>query len=189
MGQIDAEARDVETTLKRTSHNLKHGFTWRGTLTAPFRRGAPKAPLKGQTHQDISPVFTDEYTSRTPSKSPTRPKVGRPKSAPSHASGDGTGLVGKGGKDKKEAAGTVTSPGDRSPAMPPSAGHMPEGFDGQLDILDGLLDGLNTQAHAINAELRQQNDGIEVLAGRIEPAAVETSSQAQQIKRRFRVRG
>lgn len=193
MGHIDADARDVEATLQRTSHNLKHGFTWRGAITSPFRRGAPKAFPKDRAHQDIAPVFTDEYTARSPSKSPTRAKYSSPKSATSHAGGGasapGRGLVAKSRKDKEEVVDAATSPGKRSPTLPPSAGHVPEGFDEQLDVLDGLLDGLNVQAQAINVELRQQNDGIEVLAGRIEPAAAETASQARQIKRRFGVRG
>lgn len=180
MGRIEADARDIEGTLKRTGYNLKHGFTWRGALTSPFRRGPPKSTGKS----DIAPVFTNDYTPRTPSKSPTRAKGGRslsPKSAPAQGGSSVNGLFEK--KEKKGA--DAASP----PARPRSAGHVPEGFDDQLDVLDSLMDGLNTQALAINAELRQQNEGIEVLADRIEPAAVEVASQSSQIKRRFRVKG
>ena len=174
MGRIEAHAREIEGTLKRTGYNLKHGFTWRGALTSPFRRGAPKPTGK----PDIAPVFTNDYTPRTPSKSPTRAKGGKsisPKSAP--AQGGSSADTARKGADAASPA-----------AKPRSAGHVPDGFDDQLDVLDSLMDGLNAQALAINAELRQQNEGIEVLADRIEPAAVEVASQSSQIKRRFRVK-
>lgn len=179
MGRIEADAREIEGTLKRTGYNLKHGFTWRGALTSPFRRGAPK--LTGKS--DIAPVFTNDYTPRTPSKSPTRARGGKsvsPKPAPAQGSRGTNGISEK--KEKKGADGASPA------AKPRSAGHVPEGFDDQLDVLDSLMDGLNAQALAINAELRQQNEGIEVLADRIEPAAVEVTSQSNQIKRRFRIK-
>ena len=64
MGEIDAEARDIDDNLKRTGYNLKHGFTWRGALTSPFRKASKKpagAAAPGTRRRDIAPVFKDDY--------------------------------------------------------------------------------------------------------------------------------
>lgn len=182
MGRIDADVRDADTTLKRTGYNIKHGFTWRGALTSPFRRGVKKPPGRG-TLQDIAPVFTDDYqaTQSSNSKSPKGGKSKPSAAGPSH----GGAKTEKNGKGKPSA----DSSNNSNQRKPPSAGHVPEGFDEQLDVLDGLMDGLAAQANAIGDELRQQNEGVEVLGDRIESVAEQTSSQSKQIKRRFRVRG
>eukprot|EP00903_Cladosiphon_okamuranus_P006999 g6810.t1 len=167
MGKIDAEARGIDNTLKQTGYHLKHGFTWRGALTSPFRRNKPKAKDVG-TAGDISPVFKDDYA--------------QPAAAPS----DGSVSPKKRGSLFKGRAAEKPPPPVEAPKVPK---HVPEGFEDQLDKLDGLLDGLNSQAKAIGAELKQQNEGIEVLGARVEPLKEETASQAKQIKRRFGVKG
>lgn len=167
MGEIDAEARGIDSKLKKTGYNLKHGLTWRGALTSPFRRNKPKAKDAG-TAGDISPVFKDDYT--------------QPAAAPS----DGSRSPKKRGSLFKGRAVEKSAPVVEAPKVPE---HAPDGFEDQLDKLDGLLDGLNLQAKAIGAELKQQNDGIEVLGARVEPLRQETASQAKQIKRRFGVKG
>lgn len=165
MGQIDAEARGIDSRLKQTGYNLKHGLTWRGALTSPFRRNKPKAKGAG-TPGDISPVFKDDYA--------------QPAAAPS----DGSSSPKKRGSLFKGRAAEKSPPPVEARKVPE---HAPEGFEDQLDKLDGLLDGLNLQAKAIGAELKQQNEGIEVLGERVEPLRQETASQAKQIKRRFGV--
>lgn len=169
MGQIDAEARGVDSRLKQTGYNLKHGLTWRGALTSPFRRNKPKAKGAG-TPGDISPVFKDDYVQQAPA-----PSDGSSSSSPK-----------KRGSLFKGRAAEKPPPPVQAPKV---SKHAPDGFEDQLDKLDGLLDGLNLQAKAIGAELKQQNEGIEVLAARVEPLRQETASQAKQIKRRFGVRG
>lgn len=167
MGQIDAEARGIDSKLKQTGYNLKHGLTWRGALTSPFRRNKPKAK-DADTAGDIPPVFKDDYA--------------QPAAAPS----DGSVSPKKRGSLFKGRAAQKSPPPVEAPKVPE---HVPEGFEDQLDKLDGLLDGLNLQAKAIGAELKQQNEGIEVLGARVEPLKQETASQAKQIKRRFGVKG
>lgn len=196
MGDIDAEARDIDDNLKRTGYNLKHGFTWRGALTSPFRRASkkPAGAAAGTRRRDISPVFKDDYQQQDNSSNTSKKSA-----APAHGGGvtDGkdkkekTGLFGSSKAANKKGAGrggggAGAGSGGAAPKLPE---HVPEGFDKQLDDLDGLLDGLSAQANAIGAELRQQNDGIEALGERVEPLRVETAAQGQQIKRRFRVRG
>lgn len=169
MGQIDAEARGIDSKLKQTGYNLKHGLTWRGALTSRFRRNKPKA--KGaDTAGDISPVFKDGYAQQ----------AGVAPSDGSSVSPKKRGSLFKGKAAEK------SPPRVEAPKVPE---HVPEGFEDQLDKLDGLLDGLNLQAKAIGAELKQQNEGIEVLGARVEPLKQETASQAKQIKRRFGVKG
>lgn len=177
MGQIDRDARHIEADLKRTGYNLKHGFTWVGALTSPFRRASKVPPGRG-VKGDISPVFKDGYQPKSPA-SKASPKHGADVSGEDKARGR---LFGK----KKDPAAAARVAG---PSKPPCPEHVPEGFEKQLDELDGLLDGLAAQAGAIGAELRQQNEGIETLGSKVEPIVAETSSQAQQIKRRFGVRG
>lgn len=167
MGEIDAEARGIDSRLQRTGFNLKHGLTWRGALTSPFRRNKPKA--KGaSTAGDISPVFKDDYV--------------QPAAAPS----DGSSSPKKRGSLFKGRAAEKSAPAVEASKV---SEHVPDGFENQLDKLDGLLDGLNLQAKAIGAELKQQNDGIEDLGARVEPLRQRTASQAKQIKRRFGVKG
>lgn len=175
MGKIDAEARGIDSKLKQTGYNLKHGLTWRGALTSPFRRNKPKAPGATNTG-DISPVFKDDYTQQQ-------------QPAPGHGSGTGTSSGSpkkRGSLFKGRAAAGKEAPVAEAPKLPQ---HVPDGFESQLDTLDGLLDGLNLQAKAIGAELKQQSEGIEVLAPRVEGLGQETASQAKQIKRRFGVKG
>lgn len=191
MGHIESDARGINADLKRTNYNLKYGFTWRGALAAPFRRSSKKPPgvaagIK-KTGDDISPVFKDDYQ-----KSPA-------KTAPAHGEGIAAnsrktngGLFGSmSPRRNKNGAGTAEgSNGNGSNTSPKLLQeHVPEGFEKQLDDIDGLLDGLAAQAKAIGTELKQQNEGIEVLGAQVEPARVEAESQAKQIKRRFRVRG
>jgi len=173
MGKIDAEARGIDSKLKQTGYNLKHGLTWRGALTSPFRRNKPKATGATNTG-DISPVFKDDYQQQQP--------------APRHGSSGSSGGSPKkrGSLFKGRAAAGKEAPVVEAPRLPQ---HVPDGFESQLDTLDGLLDGLNLQAKAIGAELKQQNEGIEVLAPRVEGLGQETASQAKQIKRRFGVKG
>lgn len=204
MGDIDAEARDIDDNLKRTAYNLKHGFTWRGALTSPFRKASKKPPGAAIRRRDIAPVFKDNYQPQQQDSN----KTNKSAAAPAHAGAtDGkgkkerTGLFGtsspkrnaankKGSKAKAGGGGGggagIEGGNKVEPGLPE---HVPQGFDKQLDDLDGLLDGLSAQANAIGAELRQQNEGIGTLGERVEPLRVETASQAQQIKRRFRVRG
>ena len=171
MGKIDAEARGIDSKLKQTGYNLKHGLTWRGALTSPFRRNKTKAAGATNT-RDISPVFKDGYSSSQPEEP-----------APSHSnSPKKKGSLFKG----RAAAGKEAPVVEQAPKLPE---HVPDGFESQLDTLDGLLDGLNMQAKAIGAELKQQNEGIVVLGERVEPLREETTSQAKQIKRRFGVKG
>ena len=168
MGRVDAEARGIDSTLQQTGYNLKHGLTWRGALTSPFRRNKLKAKGAG-TAGDISPVFKDEYT--------------QPAAAPSDGS---VSPKKRGSLFRGRAAQKSPPPPVEAPKMPE---HVPNGFEDQLDKLDGLLDGLNIQAKAIGAELKQQNEGIEVLEPRVEQLRQGTASQAKQIKRRFGVKG
>lgn len=186
MGNIDAEARGIDAKLARTKYNLKYGLTWRGALTSPFRRNKPTGAVKDIDKGDISPVFQDDYGSaeapahgkgKSSSSSSSSTKTSSPKKA-------GRSLFGsrkKGGEEDAEAGGAK--------AVPKLPEHVPDGFETQMDTLDGLLDGLTVQAKAIGAELKQQNEGIEVLGDRVEPLRKETASQAKQIKRRFGVRG
>lgn len=183
MGHIDRDARHIEADLKRTGYNLKHGFTWVGALTSPFRRASKVPPGRG-VKGDISPVFKDGYQPKSPA-SKGSPKHGEDTSGEDKARGR---LFGK-KKDSAEAAAAARATRVAGFSKPSCPEHVPEGFEKQLDELDGLLDGLAAQAGAIGAELRQQNEGIETLASRVEPVVAETSSQAQQIKRRFGVRG
>lgn len=172
MGNIDAEARGIDSKLKQTGYNLKHGLTWRGALTSPFRRNKPKA--SGATNTgDISPVFKDDYAQQQ-------------QPAPGHGSSGSGSPKKRGSLFKGRAAAGKETPVVEAPKLPQ---HVPDGFESQLDTLDGLLDGLNLQAKAIGAELKQQNEGIEVLAPRVEGLGQETASQAKQIKRRFGVKG
>ncbi|CAM9384765.1 unnamed protein product [Ectocarpus sp. 6 AP-2014] len=185
MGEIDAEARDIDGTLKRTGHNLKYGLTWRGALTAPFRRKKPPAQQAGGggiTGGDISPVFKDDFRQSTP-----------PGGAPAHGGNtSSTPSPKKGGRlkfgspRKKAGAARAEEIGTKAASKLPE--NVPEGFETQLDTLDSLLDGLTVQAKEIGAELKQQNEGIEVLGERVEPLRQETASQAKQIKRRFGVK-
>ena len=194
MGQIDRDARNIEADLKRTSYNLKYGFTWVGAVTSPFRR-ASKVPQGGQRGKggDVSPVFRDDYQVKGTSngKSPTKKTSGQ---HGAETAGDekqkGSLFARKKGSSEAATPAARAANGsgvDRSKLPCPE--HAPEGFEKQLDELDGLLDGLATQAGAIGAELRQQNEGIETLGSRVEPIVEQTSSQAKQIKRRFGVRG
>lgn len=193
MGEIDAEARDIDDNLKRTGYNLKHGFTWRGALTSPFRRASkkPAGAGAGTRRRDIAPVYKDDYQQQQRQDNNSNKSA-----APAHGGAatdskgkkDKTGLFGSSKAANKKGAGGSGGAGSGG-AAPKLPEHVPEGFDKQLDDLDGLLDGLSAQANAIGAELRQQNDGIEALGGRVEPLRVETAAQGQQIKRRFRVRG
>lgn len=185
MGQIEADARGIDADLKRTGYHIKYGFTWRGALTSPFRKASKKpqgAPAAGV--RDVSPVFKDGYQN-SGSSSP----------GPAHGGG-ATDTKAKGGlfgssasrKNGGKKKGSEAGGGDRAlPPMVPQ--HVPEGFEKQLDDLDGLLDGLSVQAKAIGAELKQQNEGIEVLGAKVEPVLAETATQSRQIKRRFRVKG
>ncbi|CAM9658257.1 unnamed protein product [Pylaiella littoralis] len=186
MGDIDAEARSIDGKLKQTGYNLKHGLTWRGALTSPFRRNKSKVTAAGGARGDISPVFKDDYTNNNDtSNQPT---------APSHANNSRSRSTGNRSTSPKKTslfkarakAGAALAPAAvETPKVPE---HAPDGFETQLDTLDGLLDGLNLQAKAIGAELKQQNDGIEALGARVEPLRQETASQAKQIKRRFGVK-
>lgn len=199
MGRIDADVREVDGTLKYTGYNIKHGFTWRGALTKPFRRGAKK-PTQSR---DISPVFTDDYVSgKTPPRSPASrapPRSPTSRGGAAHGGAKGESKAPDGGRfsrsPRRDArtgrAAQAGKEGGYSPGAPkpPSAGHVPEGFDKQLDVLDSLVEGLAVQARAIGDELRQQNEGIEVLGDRIEPVMAQTEAQSKEIKRRFRVRG
>lgn len=181
MGEIDAEARAIDGTLKRTGHNLKYGLTWRGALTSPFRRKKPPAAQAGgggNTGGDISPVFKDDFRQPTP-----------PGGAPAH--GGSTSSIPsrkKGGRfnfgSPRKKTGADETGTKAAPNLPKN---VPEGFETQLDTLDSLLDGLTVQVKEIGAELKQQNEGIEVLGERVEPIRQETASQAKQIKRRFGV--
>lgn len=194
MGQIDADAREIDSDLKRTGYNLKHGFTWRGALTSPFRR-ASKTPqgagIGGGASRNISPVFKDDYNGNASSSK----KAG--KGAPAHGGSVGAAAPphrsskNKGGKGTAAAGrgGGAGNPANNNNARLLVSEHVPEGFDKQLDDLDGLLDGLNFQAKAIGAELRQQNDAVEALGANVDPLRVEAASQAKQIKSRFRVKG
>lgn len=168
MGRIDAEARGIDSTLQQTGHGLKHGLTWRGALTSPFRRNKPKAKGVG-TAGNISPVYKDDYA--------------QPAAAPSDG---GVSPKKRGSLFKGRAAQKSPPPPVEAPKVPE---HVPDGFEQQLDKLDGLLDGLNFQAKAMGAELKQQEEGVAVLEARVEPLRQETASQAKQIKRRFGVKG
>lgn len=187
MGRIDADVREMDGTLKHTGYNLKYGFNWRGALTSPFR----KAVKNPGAVRDVSPVFTDGYTSgKIPPKSPASKNgttSSRENSTPTRGRLFGSGKRQGAGKSPTRGSQGESSSGTMS--KPPSAGHAPEGFDNQLDILDGLVEGLAVQAQAIGDELRQQNEGIEVLGERVEPVMAQTESQSKQIKRRFKVRG
>lgn len=197
MGQIDADAKEIDADLKRTSYNLKHGFTWRGALMSPFRRASKKptgSGIGGGANRDISSVYKDDYSNGSSSKKQSK--------APAHGgSGGGANKANKGGgllgsprttnksKGGKGAAGTADKRSNSNSATTKLPEHVPEGFDKQLDDLDGLLDGLNFQAKAIGTELRQQNEGIEALGATVDPMRVEAASQSKQIKRRFGVKG
>ncbi|CAM9223138.1 unnamed protein product [Ectocarpus fasciculatus] len=187
MGEIDADARAVDATLKRTGHNLKYGLNWRGALTSTFRRKKPPARAGGGGINtgggDISPVFKDDFRQSTP-----------PGGAPAHGGNtSSTPSPKKGGRFKfgssrnKAGAASAEETGTKAASKLPA--NVPEGFETQLDTLDSLLDGLTVQAKEIGAELKQQNEGIEVLGARVEPLRQETASQAKQIKRRFGVKG
>lgn len=179
MGEIEAEARGIDNNLKRTGYNLKHGLTWRGALTSPFRRNKPTAKTAGGVRRNFSPVFKDDYDDSRPTA---------PAAAPSYSNSSNNSTISspkkKAGFFKGRAkAGAAAAPVVFEKPMVPE--HAPDGFEAQLDTLDGLLDGLNLQAKAIGAELKQQNEGIEALGERVEPLRQETASQAKQIKRRF----
>lgn len=183
MGNIDAEARGIDSKLRRTKHNLKYGLTWRGALTSPFRRGKPPAVDDGKG--EISPVFKDDYTS---AEAPAHGDGGGSSSSPKRKSPKkaGRSLFGSSARKKGGEAADAREGDKATPKLPE---HVPDGFETQLDTLDGLLDGLTVQAKAIGAELKQQNEGIEVLGARVEPLRQEAASQSKQIKRRFGVRG
>lgn len=178
MGDIEAEARGIDGKLKRTGYNLKYGLTWRGALTSPFRRNKPKGAAAGGAGGDISPVFKDDYHNKD-----NQPTAGAAAAAaPSHASRSSSSSLFGGIRIPRKAKAAAAPAVVEAPKVPE---HAPEGFESQLDTLDGLLDGLNLQAKAIGAELKQQNEGIEALGARVEPLQQETASQAKQIKRRF----
>ncbi|CAM9329231.1 unnamed protein product [Hapterophycus canaliculatus] len=189
MGNIDAEARGIDSKLKRTKHNLKYGLTWRGALTSPFRRNKPPAESAGAGDNDkgeMSPVFRDDYNS---TEAPAHGDGGcsmSPRKTRSSPKKAGRSLFGSSARKKDVGAAAAGAGGTASPKLPE---HTPDGFEAQLDTLDGLLDGLTVQAKAIGAELKQQNEGIEVLGARVEPLRQETGAQAKEIKRRFGVRG
>ncbi|CAM9619339.1 unnamed protein product [Scytosiphon promiscuus] len=191
MGNIDAEARGIDGQLRRTKYNLKYGLTWRGALTSPFRRSKPTAGGAGAVGDDkgeISPVFKDDYGSAEAPAHGDGGKSGSSRSASKSPKKAGRSLFGSSASSRKKGAesGDAAAAGKAVPKLPE---HVPDGFETQLDTLDGLLDGLTVQAKAIGAELKQQNEGIEVLGGRVEPLRQETASQAKHIKRRFGVRG
>lgn len=182
MGHIDADLRETDETLSYTGYNIKHGFTWRGALSAPFRKAIKKpGPVR-----EVSPVFTDGYTGgKTPPRSPASRRAPAQSASGGAVKASATGRATasprrNGGKEKAKESGA---------SKPQTAGHVPEGFDQQLDVLDGLVDGLALQAQAIGDELRQQNEGIEVLGERLEPALTRTEEQSKAMKRRFRLRG
>lgn len=196
MGQIDADAREIDADLKRTAYNLKHGFSWRGALTSPFRRTSKKpsgSGIGGGANRDLSPVYKDEYSNGSSANKQSK--------APAHDGSGGANKAKKGGgllgsarttnkhRDGKGAAGATDKRSNSNNATTKLPEHVPEGFEKQLDDLDGLLDGLNCQAKAIGMELRQQNEGVEALGATVDPLRVEAASQSKQIKRRFGVKG
>lgn len=192
MGHIDRDARAAEADLKRTNYNLKYGFSWRGALTSPFRRASKKPVGSGGVTREVSPVFRDDYQPKAPTSEPLKAGEAR--------NGDSKGAVSSKAqksklfgslspRNKKKGGSSGYAAAEAEATAQKLPENVPEGFEKQLDALDGLLDGLTVQAKAIGTELKQQNEGIEAIGARVEPMQTAATSQAKQIKRRFGVKG